>query len=251
LGHVPDVKVVDRPVGGVVAVVGAGRVGSALVAALPDAAGPFGRGYDGADHDVVLLAVPDREIAAAASAIPPRDGRLVGHCSGATTLDVLAPHERFGLHPLMTISRRTDVGNGSVFLGASAAVAGSSERALAAATALAVRLGMEPFVIHDAHRAAYHAAASISSNFLVTVEDAAEVLLGDAGLDRRILLPLIRATVENWGAEGRAALTGPVARRDTATVERQRDAIAARAPELLVLFDALVDRTRAIAEPPA
>ena len=105
---------------------------------------------------------------------------------------------------------------------------------------------MRPFVIHDAHRAAYHAAASISSNFLVTVEDAAEVLLGDAGLDREILLPLIRATVENWGAEGRAALTGPVARGDTATVERQRAAITDRAPELLVLFDALVERTQAI-----
>ena len=191
-----------------------------------------------------LLAVPDREIASAAAAIAPLDGRLVGHCSGATTLDVLAPHERFGLHPLMTFSRAA--AGSAPFTGASAAVAGSSERALAAATALAARLGMRPFVIHDAHRAAYHAAASISSNFLVTVEDAAEVLLGDAGLDREILLPLIRATVENWGAEGRAALTGPVARGDTATVERQRAAITARAPELLVLFDALVERTQAI-----
>ena len=56
------------------------------------------------------------------------DGRLVGHCSGATTLDVLAPHERFGLHPLMTFSRRG--GRRPAFAGASAAVAGSSERAL-------------------------------------------------------------------------------------------------------------------------
>ena len=235
------------------AVVGAGRVGSAVVAALPGAAGPFGRGFDGDRYEVVLLAVPDREIASAAAAIAPTDGRLVGHCSGATTLDVLAPHDRFGLHPLMTLSLRAvhSAGSGSVFAGASAAVAGGSERALTTATALARRLGMLPFVIHDAHRAAYHAAASMSSNFLVTVEDAAEVLLGDAGLDRQILLPLIRATVENWGVEGRAALTGPVARGDTATVERQRAAIAERAPELLVLFDALVDRTRAIADPPA
>lgn len=227
-----------------VAVVGAGRVGTALVAALAGAAGPFGRGFDGGDHRVVLLAVPDREIASAAAAIARLDGRLVGHCSGATTLDVLAPHERFGLHPLMTFSRST--AGAATFTGASAAVAGSSERALDAASSLAEQLGMRPFVIDDAHRAAYHAAASISSNFLVTVEDAAEVLLGGAGPDREILLPLIRATVENWGAEGRAALTGPVARGDTATVERQRAAIAARAPELLALFDALVERTQAI-----
>src|SRR3954452_25428713 len=81
------------------AVVGRGRMGSALTAAL--ALGePLGRGADAADADVVLLAVPDAEIAAAAAAIAP--GRLVGHLSGATTLDPLAPHEAFSLHPLMT-----------------------------------------------------------------------------------------------------------------------------------------------------
>src|SRR3954454_12214646 len=99
------------------AVVGRGRMGSALTAAL--ALGePLGRGADAADADVVLLAVPDAEIAAAAAAIAP--GRLVGHLSGATTLAPLAPHEAFSLHPLMTVT-----GTETSFAGASAAVAGS------------------------------------------------------------------------------------------------------------------------------
>ncbi len=227
------------------AVVGAGRLGTALVAALPEAEGPFGRGFDGGDHEIVLLAVPDREIGTAAAAITP--GRLVGHCSGATGLDELAPHECFGLHPLMTFAHRSATGQATPFNGAGAAVAGSSERALATARWIARRLGMEPFVVADADRVAYHAAASIAANFLVTIEDAAEVLMRSAGHGRQILLPLIRASVENWGIEGRHALTGPVARGDHATVTRQRAAIAGRAPELLALFDALVDRTQVIA----
>lgn len=232
------------------AVVGRGRLGSALIAALEDAEGPFGRGFDGADYGVVLLAVPDREIGAAAALLAP--GRLVGHCSGATGLDVLVPHERFGMHPLMTFARRPAAGRSTQFAGASAAVAGSTERALTTATAIARRLGMEPFLLADSDRAIYHAAASIASNFLVTVEDAAEVLIRTAGLDRRILLPLVRATMENWGVDGTRALTGPIARGDEATVARQRAAISARAPELLALFDALADRTRVVAdlEPP-
>jgi predicted short-subunit dehydrogenase-like oxidoreductase (DUF2520 family) len=241
---VPPVEVVDdgRTNLARCAVVGAGRLGRALTAAWPDLAGPFGRGFDGGGFDVVLLAVPDREIGHAAAAIAA--GPLVGHCSGATGLDVLAPHERFGVHPLMTFVPGGDAG--SAFRGAAAAVGGSTEHALAVAMAIAHRLGMHPFELADGDRAAYHAAASIASNLLVTIEDAAEVLLATVGQAREILLPLIRASVENWAASGRAALTGPVARGDDETVARQRAAIAERAPELLALFDALVTRTRAV-----
>jgi predicted short-subunit dehydrogenase-like oxidoreductase (DUF2520 family) len=68
------------------------------------------------------------------------------------------------------------------------------------------------------------------------------------GLDRDQLVPLVRATVENWARLGpERALTGPVARGDIATVARQRDAIADAAPELLELFDVHVSATRALA----
>ncbi len=227
-------------VDGRIAVVGAGRMGSALVAALDGAQGPFGRGFDGAGFDVVLLAVPDDEIAGAAAAVVP--GPLVGHCAGAIGLDVLTPHEAFGLHPLMTVTRE-----GAAFAGTGAAVAGSTPRALALAHRLARTLGMHPVEIADADRAAYHAAASIASNFLVTLEDAAETLLRTTGADRSILVPLVRASLENWAALGaKRAITGPIARGDAATVARQRAAIAERAPELLALFDVMCERTRAL-----
>jgi predicted short-subunit dehydrogenase-like oxidoreductase (DUF2520 family) len=222
------------------AVVGEGRMGRALVAAIPELAGPFGRGFDGAGFDAVVLAVPDAEIVRAASCIDP--GPMVGHCSGALGLEVVAPHEAFALHPLMTVTHE-----GASFAGGWAAIAGSGPRCLALARSLAQRLGMRTFEIADADRAAYHAAASIASNFLVTLEDAAEALLATAGVDRTVLVPLVQASLDNWAAlGGRRAITGPIARGDTAVVTRQRDAVADRTPELLDLFDAMCAATRAL-----
>jgi predicted short-subunit dehydrogenase-like oxidoreductase (DUF2520 family) len=227
------------------AIVGRGRVGHALADALGAAGyaveGPLGRGADGAGSDAVLLCVPDGEIAAAAGSILP--GPLVGHCSGATGLGVLAPHEAFSLHPLMTVTAE-----GADFAGAGAAIAGATCRALALAAELAHTLGMRPVEIAEADRPAYHAAAAIASNFLITLEAAAERLGATVGLEREQLVPLVRATVENWGRLGpERALTGPVARGDDATVARQREAVAEAAPELLELFDALVTATRSLA----
>jgi predicted short-subunit dehydrogenase-like oxidoreductase (DUF2520 family) len=226
-------------------VIGRGRLGRALAGALRGAGleveGPHGRGADGAGAGVVILAVPDGEIAAAAACVAP--GPLVGHCSGATGLRALHPHEAFGLHPLMTVTAE-----GADFAGAGCAVAGTTEQARRTATALATALGMVPVLIDEEDRAAYHAAASIASNFVVTLEAFAERLAATAGVDRRHLASLVRATVENWAALGPGrALTGPVARGDEETVGRQRAAVEERAPDELALFDALVDATRELA----
>jgi len=228
------------------AVIGRGRLGTALTEALRAAGlhvdGPLGREPRlDPRTDAVLLAVPDAEIATAAAAVAP--GPLVGHCSGATTLEPLAGHEAFSLHPLMTVTP-----DGADFTGATAAVAGSTDRALAVATALAAAVGLRPVEVDDADRAAYHAAASVAANFLVTLEAAAERLAQTAGIDRAALLPLAQAALDNWArVGGERALTGPIARGDEATVERQRDAIAQRTPDLLALFDALAQATRQLA----
>jgi predicted short-subunit dehydrogenase-like oxidoreductase (DUF2520 family) len=234
-----------------VAIVGCGRAGTSLAAAFSAAGiavtGPLGRGGDGHGADAVLLCVPDAEIAAAAAAVEP--GPPVGHCSGATGLDVLAPHPGFSLHPLMTF---TGDDRPERLLGAGAAVAGSTPQTLAVARSLAAAVGLRPIDVAPEDRVAYHAAASLASNFLVTLEAAAERLAATAGVERSLLAPLVRATVENWERLGpQRALTGPVARGDEATVQRQRDAVLQRTPDLAGLFDALVDATRALAPPPA
>jgi len=228
-----------------VAIVGAGRLGTALGGALRAAgyevSGPLARGATAAGADLALLCVPDAEIAAAARPIEP--GVLVGHCSGATGLGALGAREGLSLHPLMAV-----VGPEASFAGAGAAIAANSPRALGLARELAEALGMVAVEVAERDRPVYHAAASIASNFLVTLEAAAERLAAQAGVGRELLVPLVRASVENWARLGsERALTGPLARGDEATVAAQREAVLDRAPDLIVLFDALVQATRALA----
>jgi predicted short-subunit dehydrogenase-like oxidoreductase (DUF2520 family) len=230
------------------AVIGAGRMGTALSHALREAglsvSGPLGRGADGAYADAVILCVPDRAIAEAAAIIKP--GRLVGHTSGATSLAAIGGHEAFSLHPLISVAAGEDVN----FIGVPGAVAGTTERALDLATSLAQQLGMLPFQVPDDKRDLYHAAASVASNYLVTLASVAERLFSLAvpGADRSLLTPLVWASTDNWVRMGARALTGPIARGDNETVDRQRSAVAHHASDLLPLWDALRNATAALAE---
>lgn len=246
--HHPAIDPLDLSPLPTVAIVGGGRLGSVLIEALRAAgcssSGPHPRGYAGKSADgIVLLCVPDASIAAAAALIGP--GPLVGHCSGAAGLSAIAPHRGFSMHPVMTFTVRTSP---AVLAGTAAAIAGTDASALETARGLALRLGMRPFTIAESDRTAYHAASAMAANFLVTLESAAGTLLRTTGVDPTVLLPLARAALENWGEQGAAALTGPVARGDHAIVDSHRRAIAVRTPDLLPMFDALVVATRHLAQ---
>ena len=52
----------------------------------------------------------------------------------------------------------------------------------------------------------------------------------------------------NWAEHGAAALTGPIARGDEATVARHLEALAETAPHLIPLYEALAERTRDVAD---
>ena len=214
-------------------VIGAGRVGSAMAARLRD------RGLDlSADEpELVLVCVPDRAIAEVAAALPL--GPWVAHVSGATPLAALDPHERrFGLHPLQTFTR--DRGPEQLD-GAWAAVTAETDEAAELGAWLARTLGLEPFVLADGNRAAYHAGAAIASNYLVTLRRAAGSLLESAGAPPEALDPLMRRTIEN-GFE----LTGPISRGDWATVDAHVAAIRTARPELEPMYVTLAETTKAL-----
>ena len=239
-----------------VAVIGSGRLGGVLARALRaaglDVLGPFGRDGTAASGtvpavDIALLCVPDAAIAVAADAVRDR-ARFVGHVSGATGLDAVD----FSLHPLQTF---TGDEKPDVFRGIGCAVDAHTDEALAVATGLAEVLGARAFRVGDAQRAGYHAAASMASNLVLAVLDAAEQLAVAAGLPsadtRALLAPLVRRTVENWADAGaEASLTGPIARGDEGTVARQRAAVADAGLDLLALFDQLCASTRGLAHRP-
>ncbi len=244
----------QAPTSTTLAVVGLGRVGGSIASAARGAglevltAGRDDAAAIAKQADAALLCVPDSEIANAAAALASSTGRLrlIGHTSGATGLDALAAAgaQTFSLHPLQTIPDAA-----SDFTGCPCAVAGSDAEALAFARSLAERLGMIAFEVADADRATYHAAAAIASNFLVALEESAAQLLGGITPGaRELLVPLVLRTAANWSERGADALTGPIARGDEATVARHLEALRERAPELVPLYEALAERTRAIAE---
>jgi len=210
-----------------VAVIGSGRVGSAISARLRERGVAVGE----EDPDVVLLCVPDTAISDTSRNLVPGRG-WVGHVSGATPLAALEPHERrFSLHPLQSFDRS---GNPAQLDGVWGAVSGETPEALAVARELAETLGLRPFELADGDRMLYHAGAVFASNYLVTLQRAAVRL----GVPPDALVPLMRGTIEH-GFE----LTGPIARGDWATVEAHKRAIRAEHPELEHLYDTLAGAT--------
>jgi predicted short-subunit dehydrogenase-like oxidoreductase (DUF2520 family) len=209
-------------------VIGAGRAGAAIAARLRE------RGIAvREDGELRLLCVPDRAIADVARSIEP--GPWVAHVSGGTALAALDPHiRRFSLHPLQTLT----LARGPEQLdGAWGAVTAETAEARERALWLAGRLGLRPFELADDRRAAYHAGASIASNFLVTLYRAASALFEEAGTPPEALVPLMTRTIEN-GFE----LTGPIARGDWATVDRHRAAL--QGSDFEAAYDALAEVTR-------
>jgi predicted short-subunit dehydrogenase-like oxidoreductase (DUF2520 family) len=223
-----------------VCVVGAGRLGSAVLARLAERGLPAhasGRELDCGEPELVLLCVPDGVIADVAASIPL--GPWIGHTSGAVSIEALAPHERrFGLHPLQTF--QPDLGP-SQFDGAWCAITAESPEAQRAAEELAGLLGLQPFALGDASRPVYHAAATMAAAFLVTLHGAAADLMHAAEAPVAALAPLMRRTMENGFRP-----TGPFVRGDLATIELHRNAIRGRRPQLLPLYDALAHATETL-----
>ena len=265
-----------------VGIIGAGRVGAVLGAAL-DRAGHrvvaaagvcatctsrIAQLLPGAAHlpadevaraatDLLLLAVPDDALATMVSGLSEtgalRAGQVVAHTSGAHGLAVLAPAVAVGarplaLHPAMTFTdTAADLAN---LPGISYGVTAPAPlRPLAAR--LVADLGGVPEWVAEPDRALYHAALAHGANHLVTLVNEASDRLRDAGVGEpeKVLGPLLRAALENSLRLGDAALTGPVSRGDAGTVSRHLDRLGAIAPESVPAYLAMARRTadRAIA----
>ncbi|MEU4239108.1 Rossmann-like and DUF2520 domain-containing protein [Actinoplanes sp. NPDC026619] len=232
-----------------VGVVGAGRVGAVVGAALnaaghrvvaaaavsaasrdraarllPDAAILPAAEVARAADDLLLLAVPDDAlgdlIAGLAATGSLRPGQIVAHTSGAHGLAVLGDVNGMALHPAMT------------FTGADADLErlpgiawGVTTPDRAFATRLVADLGGVPEWIAEDNRPLYHAALAHGANHLVTLVNEAADLLRAAGVEdaERVLGPLLRAALDNALRLGDAALTGPVSRGDAGTVAKHLD----------------------------
>jgi predicted short-subunit dehydrogenase-like oxidoreductase (DUF2520 family) len=252
--------------GTTVGIVGAGRVGSVLGAALADAGysiiatSPTRRSGLLPDADwgtpaevvaaaeLVIIAVPDDVLAPLVAQLRFVDGQVVAHTSGAHGVAVLAPAVARGarplaLHPAMTFTGRPEdldrLRKGISF----GVTAPDDLRPLA--ESLVRELGGTPEWIAEERRTLYHAALTHGANHLVTLVNEALDRLRDAGVvhPERVLDPLLHAALHNTLRLGDGALTGPVSRGDAGTVADHVDTLGELAPDSLPAYLALARRT--------
>ncbi len=201
--------------------------------------------------DVLLLTVPDDMLDNVATQLAASGalhaGQYVVHTSGSHGLRVLEPAVRVGAravaaHPAMTFTgtaRDLDRLSACVF----GVTAGPAERDWA--RQLVDELGGEVMWVPEDRRSLYHAGLAHGANHLVTLVSQAMELLGAAGADdpAAILRPLLVAALDNALSEGDAALTGPIVRGDVNTVRAHLAQITATAPDTLPSYIALARAT--------
>ncbi len=237
-----------------VRIIGAGRAGRSLAGALGaagwDVVGVLGHRDDprraADDVDLVVIATPDAAIAEVAAAVEPRPDAVVAHLSGATGRRVFEGlgHARTAvLHPLVAMPD-PDAGTRRLAAGAWFAVAGDP-----LITRVVDDLGGQWFEVAEADWVAHHAAAVIASNHVVAVLGQAERVAATAGVPFDVYLELVRATLDNVIELGpAAALTGPAARGDEATVAAH---LAALDPSEREGYAAVAELARRLAGAPS
>lgn len=199
--------------------------------------------------DLIVLAVSDAAIPEVARRLVftwPGDTPAV-HLSGFVSVGALDPLADLGaavgsFHPLQTLP---DPERGAAALAGSWAALTTSDTALSNLLSdFARSLAMRPFTLADRAKPAYHAAAAAASNYVVEALAVASDLLAAAGVDAEVVKPLTRRVIENVFAVGaEAALTGPIARNDLATVAGQQAAADGISPELGEQFRLLARAT--------
>jgi len=257
-----------------IVIIGAGRLGTSLGRALAvrghtvkavtcrtpaearESRKIIGQGKSLADNaaaagsgDVIFLCLPDEEIPAAAASLArarldwPR--KTVFHTSGLLSSDALLPLQKKGasiasFHPVQSFARKKTPP--SYFQGVYFGIEGD-KKACRRGAAFARDLGGHPFLLPAKGKPAYHAACSIASGFLVVLLDAASTLLSRAGIEektaRGLLFPLVEGTLQNVKKlDTSAALTGPLARGDAASVRKHLRALRTF-PEFAAAYRAL------------
>lgn len=240
-----------------IGVIGAGRVGAVLGAALRAQGHAITGAYAVSDasreraaellpgvplldlpaiverSEMLLLAVPDDQLGPLAAGIASTGlapgGQLVVHTSGRYGTEVLAPLADSGsatlaIHPAMTFTgTRADL---SRLIGCPMAIT-AADTFLPVAGALVVELGGDPEVLAEGDRPLYHASLAHAANHLVVLVDQAREALARIGIadPGAYLRPLLEASLDESLRHGARALTGPVMRGDAGTVATHLEAL--------------------------
>ena len=204
-----------------------------------------------ADRDLILLSIPDDVLVevvsglAATNAVSP--GTFVLHLSGRYGIDILRPLTEQGclplaLHPVMTFTGTSiDINR----LSACPFGVTTHQTLRPVAETLVMEMGGDPVWVPEASRSLYHAALTFGANNLMTLVNQTSELLESAGISNPELLvaPLLSASLDNALRNGDSALTGPIARGDAQTVREHLRVLANFDPAVTQAYRSLARLT--------
>ena len=204
--------------------------------------------------DIVFITTPDDTIATVVSQVKWHNGQSVVHCSGSDSTATLEPARQAGaavggFHPLQTfagVKQAIENIPGSTF------AIEAEGRLLDKLKEMATAFGGNWIELKASDKVAYHAAAVIACNYLVTLIKLATDLWQTFSIPpdqaTKALFPLIRGTLHNIETIGiPQCLTGPIARGDTGTIHKHLSMLKEKAPALLTPYRELGLQTIPIA----
>jgi predicted short-subunit dehydrogenase-like oxidoreductase (DUF2520 family) len=254
------------------AIIGAGMVGTAIgfllkkagckIVAIDKSAAALRRAesYTGgkscrkpqevlADADCILITTPDDIILSVCKEIARSTlikGKYVFHLSGAGGLDLLETAKEAGaavgsIHPLQSFS---SIDNAIQNIPSSYFGITADTKTRKQAEAIVLALGGKPIYISDKQKPLYHAAACVASNYLVSLLNVVESIYQTVGINekdaKKAYLPLIYGSLKNIELSGSvSALTGPIARGDSGTIQKHVSALNANLPQYASLYSSL------------
>jgi predicted short-subunit dehydrogenase-like oxidoreductase (DUF2520 family) len=255
------------------AIIGAGMVGTAIsyllkkagyeIVAIADKSAATlrrARSYTGGkscrkpqevlrEADCILITTPDDIILSVCKDIarsPLIKGKYIFHMSGAGGLDILDPARKAGaavasIHPLQSFS---SIDNAIQNIPSSYFGITADAKAKTQAETIVLALGGKPIYISSQQKSLYHAAACVASNYLVSLLNVVESIYQSIGINendaKKAYLPLIYGSLKNIELSGSVqALTGPIARGDSGTIQKHVDAINANLPQYASLYSSL------------
>ena len=207
------------------------------------------------DVRIVFLCVPDDAITQTAAKLAEStdwQGIIAAHTSGAKAASALQPLAEKGasimsFHPVQTFVKDVKASFSDIYIG----LEGDAE-AVEAGIQISEQLGAKHVVIDTENKPVYHLAASIASNYLVTLMSNACDALESIGLKRTeavaLLKPLVMQTCTNVTSSlPEQALSGPAARGDQQTLDMHIKAIQAHLPQMEDFYRTLLASTLEVA----
>jgi predicted short-subunit dehydrogenase-like oxidoreductase (DUF2520 family) len=201
------------------------------------------------EADCILITTPDDIILSVCKDIalsPLIKGKYIFHMSGAGGLDLLEPAKKAGaavasIHPLQSFS---SIDNAIQNIPSSYFGITADAKAKTRAETIVLALGGKPIYISSKQKSLYHAAACVASNYLVSLLNVVESIYQSIGISekdaKKAYLPLIYGSLKNIEFSGSIqALTGPIVRGDSGTIQKHVDAINANLPQYASLYSSL------------